>query len=279
MIVVRNQYQFSTPYRRQENQDRCFWIASQSRTGGYRDLVVYAVCDGISNANGGKAAEWAVQSLYGSLGEMAGELGRLSGVPTGPDAEIGDVLTAQEEEHWLQGCLTRAILTADAFLRTKIECGTTISLAAVFNEHVYTANVGDSPVFLLKWEGRQPAKLEELYTCHNKAGALVREGKMERDEALRSPYKNHLELAVGVGIKLNAENISHRSAALAEHNILLLGSDGALSVFPARRLEEIARGAAAEDMRFLSEAVFEGVKDVEEATDNFTLIASRIDLK
>ena len=75
----------------------------------------------------------------------------------------------------------------------------------------------------------------------------------------------------------DASHASHRipffSAPLDSNSLLLVGSDGALSVLTAARLASLVRGCRS--MQQLTERLYEDVRAAG-GEDNFTLMASRI---
>ena len=267
MINISDCAQRSERRLRKENQDRCLSVISRISPYGSRNVGVYVVCDGISHSNGGEAAKRAIQSLYASVGRIIGELSK---------ADTLSDEAAMEERVILQAGMTQAILDADRLLRKWLNCGCTVSMAIAFDQCVYAANVGDSPIFLLRRNPEGNWKMEELYVNHNEAGEMVRRGEISSEEAVNAPEKNCLLRAVGVGEPLSQEDIPFLWADLEQESILLIGSDGALSALPMSRLEALTDRTESKGMERLCNAIFTEVEATPAATDNFTLIAARI---
>lgn len=253
----------SDPNRREENQDACFYISSETLPRSKHAAHVLCVLDGISNSQGKKSSELALRAVYY---RMAGFL-----------CDTLDLAERSEEEQ--RACITdtmrEAIMQAnDILVRQGEELGTTVSLVVLFDDIVYCANVGDSPVFLVKKNWNR-TEWVELYTCQNEAGYLVREGKMTREDALYSRSKNSLQNWVGTPAgNLRKEDIAVSWDYLGGDNILLLGSDGALSVLPEDDIEQLVMDNW-NDIKKFPDKLFERVQETD-ATDNFTVMAQRI---
>lgn len=261
MITVQDSHQFTYRHNRPENQDAYFILTGTARPDGSGQMIIQAVLDGISSANGKEASGYALDAAYKSLGGLLARSRDLAAMDE--DRRYGLILQAMKD----------AVRRADTALRTRPgDNGSTISIAVVFGGYVYTCNIGDSPIYLVKDCGEGPA-LTELFFSHNEAGIQVREGKMTRDEAVYSPSRNHLCRALGDARRIREDEIPFFREPLGASGILLMGSDGALSVFPPARLLELASRAVT--MQNLVEQVYEDVQD-SDSDDNFTLLATRI---
>ena len=270
MISLNNQYIYSTAHKRNENQDRCFAITAQSSPHKEQTMGIYAVCDGISQANGKEAVDLIGGSIYQMAGEFLGILPRL---PYGDNTDERGLMQCD----LIRNKLNEWLLRCDEFLRQQENCGTTASVSVVFDDCIYTANVGDSPVYLYTFPTEESGSdLKRLYTCQNEAGKLRLAGKLTEEEALRDPSKNHLLQAIGAASPLHEQDIAFHAEYLGAENILLLGSDGALAVFSEEKLKKLLDGTRNGSMRGVVNAVLEQVKQTERATDNFSLIAVQI---
>ena len=261
LITVQDSHQFTYRHNRPENQDAFFIMTGSARPDGSGQIVIQAVLDGISSANGKASSGFALDAAYKSLGSLLARSRDLAGMDE--DRRYALILGAMKD----------AVRRSDAALRTRPgDNGSTISIAVVFGGYVYTCNIGDSPIYLLKDSEDNPS-LTELFFSHNEAAIQVREGKMTRDEAVYSPSKNHLCRALGDARRIREDEIPFFREPLGASNILLLGSDGALSVVPPSRLQELTTRAVS--MQNLVEQVYEDVQD-SDSDDNFTMLATRI---
>lgn len=261
MITVQDSHQFTYRHNRPENQDAYFIMTGSALPDGSGQIVIQAVLDGISSANGRESSAHALDAAYKSMGSLL--------------ARSRDLARMDEDRRYtlILGAMKDAVRRADTALRTRPgDNGSTISIAVIFGGYVYTCNIGDSPIYLLKDSEAQP-DLKELFFSHNEAGIQVREGKLTRDEAVFSPGRNHLCRALGDARRIQEDEIPFFREPLGASNILIMGSDGALSVFPPSRLQELTVRSVS--MQNLVEQVYEDVQD-SESDDNFTMLASRI---
>lgn len=264
--------------RRKENQDVCGYLFSEgSLPGSESRAAAFFVADGVSGAHGDTAAE-SIRSGYRTI------LARLLDDCISCQETYGKDISSEHIDcedpavmafqHRILDYMRDAIQAFDAQVRGSWHPGTccaTISLAVLVNRYIFTANLGDSPIFLVELdEDDQPITLKEMYECQNAAGTL------SEDEALTSPDRNLLCGNV-LGDDPSRDDIFVAVAdyaALDEKTdsvLLLLGSDGALSVFPKKTLLHlIARCSGNPDA--VNHELFEAVTQHESATDNYTLL-------
>lgn len=265
MLYFKELVVFSDPHKRSENQDRAFHLAFDGSPFPKASMHIYAVLDGVSHSNGGVAAPMAAAAMRPRLAELIGKSDML--------LQLDDATKRSE----ICQILKRAIHDADECLKSipysNGNYGTTITLAVVFDEAVFTANIGDSPAYLLRMAGKNRGTLVPLFECHNEAGLDVREGRMTPEEALHSSKRNGLMRMAGVGI-LDHE-IYTSFAWLSQSDVLLLGSDGALAVLPEQELTALVENHAATGMKAVAAELFEQIKQ-SSSTDNFTVIAQAL---
>lgn len=263
MFYIREAIDYSDHYQRPYNHDRCFYMnysGAPDRTDG---ISILAVLDGVSQANGDKAATMAASAMRPVLASLLGK----SSVYVDLDTE-----TRQEE---IFQVLREAILAADQTLRQNqyagIVYGTTVTLVVACCDRVYAANVGDSPAYLfpIGEDGRvfQPIA---LFQCQNEAGDAVRRGEMTPEEALDSKRKNHLTGMVG-GDLLMDQDIYTTSTWLRPSSLLMLGSDGALAVTTEEEMRRIVENNIQEGVGEVAQAILKRVEN-STSTDNFTIL-------
>lgn len=267
MLHIKNLVVFSDQHKRSENQDCAFHLAFDGNPYPKSAMSIYAVLDGVSHSNGGIAAPIAAAAMRPRLAELLGKADAL--------LQLDDDTKRAEIWHILK-C---AIHDADDCLRAmpysgNSNHGTTITLAVVFDEAVFTANIGDSPAYLLRLAGRQEGTLLPLFRCQNEAGMAVSEGKLSPEDALRSPLRNALIHMVGAGI-LDTD-IRTSFAWLSQSDLLLLGSDGALAVLSEAELTKLVLEQDPEDVHAVAGALFRRIQE-SSSTDNFTVIIQKLE--
>lgn len=245
---------------REDNQDRADFMVG---TGGHGDTgpstsVLY-VADGVSTANGTRAAQIIERDARKPMAKIL--------------VNTYDLAKMTVDDRKLEATrqLKEAILEMDASLRPVNTCISTISLALVQGSFVYTANLGDSPILLVQLdEDNVPCALKEVYTCHNRAGMAVAAGSMTKEEALTSDLKNQLCVEV-LGMRPDRTAISTAVAGLGQNNLLLMGSDGALSVIPEDAMLKIIAEHIDSGLVAVNQALFRAVKAAG-GDDNYTLL-------
>lgn len=254
----------SLQHRRSENQDRCFSMSCDGMPDLREKMSILAVLDGVSSSNGGRAAHMASQAMRPVLAELLGK--------------SGELLTLDDESRRseIHQYLCTAVREADRCLRREqtgeLECGTTVTLAVLFGEAVYAANVGDSPAYLLRISmNGTVGQLQPLFECHNMAGEAVRRGLMTKEEALTHQSRNALMRMVG-GSGIVRNDIHTTFTWLSQSDVLLLGSDGALSVVTEEKLVQLVNENLCSGLTDFIDELYETVRE-SDSRDNFTVLA------
>ena len=263
MFTIKQTTAFSNAHKRGENQDRCFYMNYIGAPDRRDSISIMAVLDGVSRANGGQASAMAEAAMRPVLAELMGRCRDFRGL---------DFQTLKAE---LFRSLRNAILAADQALRAEqfggMVYGTTITMAVVYGDRVYAANVGDSPAYLgpvAPGGGGDPIP---LFECQNQAGEVVRQGLMTMEEANARKLQNRLMTMAG-GDLLMEDEIFTASTWLRQSNVLLLGSDGALAVMPPAQLARVVRQRIGQGLEAVVEGIFELVQN-SPSTDNATILA------
>lgn len=96
--------------------------------------------------------------------------------------------------------------------------GTTLSALLVVNNRGFIAHVGDSRIYLLR-----AGRVVQLTEDHSLVNELIKRGKLTREEAEQSPYKNAVTRAVGVYESVDVDTIDFD---VLPGDQFLLASDG-----------------------------------------------------
>jgi protein phosphatase len=171
----------------------------------YADFPIFVVADGLGGHRAGEiASKIAVDKFVQQVKEGFVALKNL-----------------EEVAILLEKSIVAAGRTVFEESRTKIELegmGTTISAAVIFNDHLVTAHVGDSRIYLLR-EG----ELKRLTTDHTYVQYLLDKGEISKEEAENHPLKNALLQALGGEEKLKVEK---GIVSLKPQDKILLCTDG-----------------------------------------------------
>ena len=266
---ITDSFIYSTAHRRPENQDQAFQLTLRECPGATGGLWMGLCVDGTSDSNGREAARLALRTGIAGAACLLARLPELSDVVE--HAAPGDYEGSQAaQEQIIFPALRDMILTADRVLGAQPRAAATMSAAVIYDGVLYTANVGDSPIWLLwpddfgQWQARR------LYTCHNKAGDLERAGTPSQDPR----DANRLLSWIGHRSDLDPEDIAIAAQVLPADSILLMGTDGALEMDVDPAIIEMASNCRS--MEELSTQLYKRKESDPKATDNFTLIAARV---
>jgi serine/threonine protein phosphatase PrpC len=183
---------------RKTNQDRikiCDPVSSSCAD------ALYLVCDGMG---GHKAGEVASQVAVDEISRVYAELACQFSIP-----EI----------------LARAIREAHAAVRKRAaddalgDMGTTVVVAAVHDDELYVANVGDSRAYLLR-----DGVLSQVSRDHSRVAEMVRAGVLTPEEAKTSSVRNVITRAMS-SMRAEVEPDFYRQE-FREGDALVLCTDG-----------------------------------------------------
>lgn len=260
---------YSTKHLRQNNQDGVICINIDDKPACERNLSLCIVFDGVSGSNGLEARKIAGKAVFAPIADLVFRLPELQELPQEQQAVV------------LLDALRQIIMSVNEALSFIPDHATTVSISAIYDGWCYTANVGDSPIFLITQEmveteneeghpvRKTVAHATPLFICHNRAGQHLRTGILEtEEEALSSRDRNEL-LRCANG-SLNCSEIATNSIKLPPKSILLIGSDGALAVMTSQEYADLTLECTS--MQELIDLVYDAVKE-STSRDNFTMAA------
>lgn len=285
MFHVSDHYEFSEAcferFDKPENRDLCISVDFNALPSEYGKGLIRIVMDGMSNGDGKEAVELAAPVLYQYL------VGHMLAVSRELALYIEDCVQNQYDEELMLSHIREVIHTVifDGLDRTnralrsssKPEPYCTISVAVVFYRHVYTANMGDSPIYLLDCNDSN-AELTPLFDCDNEAAELIALGALTEADALHTKHQSRVRRFLGYKgyDMLETGEIHFRTTPLPQSSVLLLGSDGALSQLTRQTIGQLVRDNLCRDLN----AVMAALQDMVEETgsvDDFTLLMDRIE--
>lgn len=113
--------------------------------------------------------------------------------------------------------------------------GTTCTLISVDGSRIHIGHVGDSRAYMLR-----DGKLSQLTEDHTLVGRMVKEGRLQPEEAERHPQRNIITRTLGVDPEVQVDTMS---LEMVEGDRVLICSDGLNSMLDAA---EIRNGLADE---------------------------------
>ncbi len=219
--------------RRKINQDCVF--ATEESIGLLPNLFI--VADGMGGHNAGDfASQYAVHAVTEFIREST---------EANPVRLLQDAIRS-----------ANAGLIAEAASHEELAgMGTTFVATTVIDGYAYTANIGDSRLYIMK-EG-----LTQVTRDHSLVEEMVRMGEITEEDARNHPDRNIITRALGTAPEAEVDFFDYRLEAGAT---ILMCSDGLSNMVEKEEIENILRGDATpeEKTRLLIDAANEnGGKD------------------
>ena len=179
---------------------------------------------------------WLVLVADGMGGHKAGEVASGLAAETVMDAvKAGAVTIAQ-----LREAVSEANKRVYDHARSEKGCsgmGTTLVLACGSGEQVTVANVGDSRAYLYSKKG---GSLRQITRDHSLIEELVSAGRMTREQAADSPFRNVITRAIGTAPMVAVDMFE---VELENGDALLLCSDGLSGEVPEQKIRDVLKRA------------------------------------
>lgn len=198
--------------RRETNQDYMF--TSETAVGNLPNL--FLVADGMGgHAAGDYASRFTVEKIV----EYIGASGQRE-----PVAVIKEAVMYANR-------LLMEVAYSDV---SKAGMGTTIVAAVCEGDRLYTANVGDSRLYVINHE-----RITQITRDHSLVEEMVRMGEMDRADAKVHPDKNIITRAIGV---LPEVSVDFFETCLEPGDTILMCSDGLTNMVEDADIKRIVLG-------------------------------------
>ncbi|MBO8127684.1 MAG: Stp1/IreP family PP2C-type Ser/Thr phosphatase [Peptococcaceae bacterium] len=191
---------------RPKNEDSCYIDG---------DLGLFAVADGMGGHVAGEVASKMALEVFSREVE-----GRLMQGDEAEAALVAGVMAANNE-----------VFVASRRNKDYEGMGTTLAAAVVRDRELLTAHVGDSRIYLVR-DGR----IFQLTEDHSLVQQLVREGKIDNEEAQHHPYRNILSRALGTQELLKVDTVRY---PLRNSDRIILCTDGLTNLVSDREICDI----------------------------------------
>lgn len=135
--------------------------------------------------------------------------------------EGSQIASTQDVNNLLEHAVQKACAEIHSLSQADAEkrgMGTTLSGLLVISNRGFIAHVGDSRIYLLRG-----GRVVQLTEDHSLINELIKRGKLTREEATDSPYKNAVTRAVGVYESVEVDTIDFD---VLPGDRFILGSDG-----------------------------------------------------
>ena len=209
-VLIRTAFASSIGRIRKSNQDSVQVFKNK------RNALLAIVCDGMGGHQGGDVAStMAVSHLGHNFG-------------------VTDFYDSDSARKWLNVQLSNEnetiLRTADRFPDLN-GMGTTIVLAAIFNNEALIAHLGDSRAY-----GYSDGKFIQLVEDHSLVNELVKLGQITKQQARNHPQKNIITQSLGVSSTIDPE---FKQVTLNDNYIILLCTDGLTNSLSDPQIQQI----------------------------------------
>ena len=190
---------------------------SRMQTWQTDDYHLFAICDGMGGLEGGERASWigvsGLQEIYRPI----------------PEQEF------QESVRRYAMKATEGVLADSARNGKNQKEGTTLALLYLRQGTGYTANIGDSRVYLLR-----KGCLSQITRDHSMVFQQMLRGELTREQMRKHPRANAISHYMGMARDRIGENYIHFTKFdLAQGDRFLLCSDGLSDMMSFERIEEL----------------------------------------
>ena len=224
---------------RASNQD--YWFASPEPVGILPNLFI--VADGMGGHQGGEFASGFTVETLAEL--IAGAEGQSS---------VAVVRQCIEETN-------RRLYAKSEEFPHMAGMGTTLVVAWLEGGILYTANVGDSRLYLIREAERPSESIRQITRDHSFVEEMVAEGRIERGSRFYRERKNIITRAIGVAETVRVDFFEN---PCLPGDVILLCSDGLTNMLPDEEIYEIlnrTEGTREQAEELVKEANLRGGKD------------------
>ncbi|HID68458.1 MAG TPA: serine/threonine-protein phosphatase, partial [Roseibacterium sp.] len=181
----------------------------------------------------------------------------------------------------LQAELISAIKTANDVLKDRAAddrrvqgMGTTFLATVMFEDRLYWASVGDSPLFL--WREGKLRQLNEDHSMAPVIDQMAKAGEITRDEAASHPDRNALT-SVLMGGQLKSMDVPKTAIVLDPGDVLIQASDGVQHLDEARIAEILADARAGATSREIVDLLMAALFHLDDpAQDNTAILVLQL---
>ena len=199
---------------RKMNQD--YFYASEMPVGNLPNL--FLVADGMGGHNAGEYASMHSIDTIVKTAEMS--------LYTGPEEILENAIRKANQK-----------LIAKAVEDTSMwGMGTTVVAAVISDNRLYTANVGDSRLYLIR------DHMIQITRDHSFVEEMVRRGEIDREAARNHPDKNIITRAIGARDTIEIDFFHEE---LKSGDIVLMCSDGLTNMLEDEEIKSILQGEGA----------------------------------
>jgi len=195
------------------------YIASKTDIGKKRESNEDSIATHISTHNDGYAIAVVADGMGGyDKGEIASEIAAQNFIKDIQDSFFEEVNEANISSEMQKSICKINERIYDISLEQKIQLGTTLIGAMLYNSKAYISNIGDSRAYLVK-----PNKLiKQISKDHSAVQEMIDAGIVSKEKARNHPRRNILTRSLGTTKSISIDFFEEKM----KDEILLLCSDG-----------------------------------------------------
>lgn len=221
-----------------KNNEDCFLIDN--------DRGLFIVCDGMGGHKGGEVASGLTVNIVDQEVRFSNSEEAIQ--------SLKKAIEKANHEIWLKGRMEPELFNM----------GTTIIAAAIIENHLVAANVGDSSLYLIR-----SGDIHKISRDHTLAESMLHDGILKPEEIRNNSY-NHI-LTRAIGIEANVE-IDFFTRDLQSGDYILLCSDGLTDLLDA---QDILQAMNHDNIDLVTKSLVELALD-RGGHDNITIILAGI---
>lgn len=179
-------------------------------------------------------------------------------------------------ERTLQSELTSAIETANDVLKNRAAddrrlhgMGTTFLATVLFEDRLYWASVGDSPLYL--WREGQLRQLNEDHSMAPVIDQMAKTGEISKEDAANHPDRNALT-SVLMGRALKVMDVPKTATVLDPGDVLIQASDGLQYLDDVQISGVLERAPADASSRAIADLLMASLRDLDDPSQDNTAV-------
>lgn len=179
-------------------------------------------------------------------------------------------------EKTLQSELTSAIQTSNDVLKDRAAddrrlhgMGTTFLATVLFEDRLYWASVGDSPLYL--WREGQLRQLNDDHSMAPVIDQMAKSGEISEEDAANHPDRNALT-SVLMGRPVKIMNVPKTATVLDPGDVLIQASDGLQYLDDARISAVLDQAPEGASSRAIADLLMAGLRDLDDPSQDNTAV-------
>ena len=187
-------------------------------TGTSQEFHAFIIADGMGGHNAGEiASRLAVDSIAEHMTKSQEQLSH-------PDAISKTIEQMMQQAN-------RTVYAESKESQDNFGMGTTLIVAALYENKIYIGHIGDSRAYLVRGEN-----IERITTDHSYIEELIKNGSLKREEAEKQPKRNLITRALGCSDEILIDSYI---CDIKENDVFMLCTDGLTNMVEEARIRDL----------------------------------------